>query len=138
MKYLQFPNRLVSEDGPRKISKNTLEQSTLIPTSSNSYPWYNAFKKCWLHNISVMEHEYIRYYVSVILMVSSHQSDPIAIFEQLNLKLASILQKQQETKPENRNSQPKFLTDHLIKTYVLLHDVSNGNLQQAETIYSVS
>ena len=71
-------------------------------------------------------------------MVSSHQSDPIAIFEQLNLKLASILQKQQETKPENRHSQPKFLSDHLVKTYVLLHDVSNGNLQQAEAIYNVS
>ena len=71
-------------------------------------------------------------------MVSSHQSDPIAIFEQLNLKLASILQKQQETRAENRSSQPKFLTEHLIKTYVLLHDVSNGNLQEAESIYSVS
>ena len=118
--------------------ENTIEQSTPIPTSSSSYPWYSAFRKCWLHNIPVMEHEYIRYYVSVILMVSSHQSDPIAIFEQLNLKLASIIQKQQETKPENRNSQPKFLADHLIKTYVLLHDVSNGDLRQAEAIYVVS
>ena len=85
-----------------------------------------------------MEHEYLRYYVSVLLMVSSHQSDPIAIFEQLNLKLASILQKQQETKPENRSSQPKFLTEHLIKTYVLLHDVGSGDLEEAESVYSVS
>ena len=71
-------------------------------------------------------------------MVSSHQSDPIAIFEQLNLKLASIIQKQQETRAEHRSSQPKFLTEHLIKTYVLLHDVSNGNMKEAESIYGVS
>ena len=85
-----------------------------------------------------MEHEYIRYYVSVLLMASSNQSDPMAIFEQLELKLASIIQKQQESKPETRSTQPKFLSEHLIKSYVLVHDMGTSNFEEAESVYHVS
>ncbi|KAF4803267.1 Trafficking protein particle complex subunit 8 [Turdus rufiventris] len=86
-----------------------------------SVPWYSNWKE------TLMELNTSTFY-SGMLVVSSSEPDPVEQF----LKLS---QEQHRIQHSSEYSYPKWFIPNTLKYYVLLHDVSTGEEQRADSIY---
>lgn len=91
-------------------------------TAGSATPWFESYKHTFLEQLKQSDHECIRSYVSVMLVVSSTHADPLSAFSQLY-----AVQKEAE-----QARFPKWLIPHLLYYHVLLHDVSEGNDTRAQ------
>lgn len=87
-----------------------------VPTLTST-PWFDQYRITFLENLKHSDHECIRHYVSVLLVVSSDHPTPLEAFSQLYTR-----QKESE-----QAKYPKWLTPHLFYYHLLLHDVVEGN-----------
>ncbi|RMC15456.1 hypothetical protein DUI87_07648 [Hirundo rustica rustica] len=89
-----------------------------------SVPWYSNWKE------TLMELNTSTFYSvnSGMLVVSSSEPDPVEQF----LKLS---QEQHRIQHSSEYSYPKWFIPNTLKYYVLLHDVSTGEEQRADSIY---
>lgn len=95
---------------------------------SASTPWFEAYRDVFLQVLLPSDHEFLSHCVGCVFVVSSGHSDPITGFNNL-----SGQQHQQQTQFPNKML--RWLSPGIMKYYVLLHDVTEGEDAKADAIY---
>ncbi|XP_060083234.1 trafficking protein particle complex subunit 8-like [Ylistrum balloti] len=95
---------------------------------SASTPWFEAYRDVFLQVLPPSDHEFLNHCVGCVFVVSSGHSDPITGFNNL-----AGQQYQQQTQFPNK--MPRWLAPNLLKYYVLLHDVTEGEDAKADAVY---
>ncbi|XP_075997687.1 trafficking protein particle complex subunit 8 isoform X2 [Genypterus blacodes] len=91
-------------------------------------PWFEAYRENFLQLMPASEHEFLNHYLACLLVVSSSEALPVEQF----LKLS---QEQHRIQHNGEYTHPKWFIPNTLKYYVLLHDMSIGNEQRADTVY---
>ncbi|KAM4028317.1 trafficking protein particle complex subunit 8 isoform 2-T2 [Anomaloglossus baeobatrachus] len=95
---------------------------------SATTPWFESYRESFFQSMPASDHEFLNHYLACMLVVSSHEPEPVDQF----LKLS---QEQHRIQHSNDYSYPKWFTPNTLKYYVLLHDVSGGDEKRADSIY---
>lgn len=95
---------------------------------SATTPWFEAYRECFLHLLPPSDHEFLNHCLACMFVVSSGHTDPLGVFNTLS---------QQQSQQHNQfpNKLPKWFCPNILKYYVLLHDVVEGEQAKAETVY---
>ncbi|XP_063057048.1 trafficking protein particle complex subunit 8 [Engraulis encrasicolus] len=135
-------NLITAGDYDLNISDRSLKASvpwysswkeTLTQLSSSSHytattPWFEAYREIFLQNMPATEHEFLNHYLACMLVVSSSETVPLEQF----LKLS---QEQHKIQHSGEFANPRWFIPNTLKYYVLLHDISDGDEQRAESVY---
>ncbi|GCC29228.1 hypothetical protein chiPu_0007666 [Chiloscyllium punctatum] len=108
--------------------KDTLTHLSSSKFHAATTPWFEAYRECFFQSMSPSDHEFLHHYLACMLVASSRDSDPVDQF----LKLS---QEQHRIQHSSDYSYPKWFIPNTLKYYVLLHDVSEGEEQRAESVY---
>uniref|UniRef100_A0A8C0YCX3 Trafficking protein particle complex subunit 8 n=1 Tax=Cyprinus carpio carpio TaxID=630221 RepID=A0A8C0YCX3_CYPCA len=95
---------------------------------SATTPWFETYRENFLQSMPASEHEFLNHYLACMLVVSSHEAVPTEQF----LKLS---QEQHRIQHSGEFTHPKWFNPNTLKYYVLLHDISEGDEQRAESVY---
>ncbi|XP_054840350.1 trafficking protein particle complex subunit 8 isoform X8 [Eublepharis macularius] len=126
---LNISDRSVKASVPWYSSwKDTLMGLNTSTFYSATTPWFEAYRESFLQSMPASDHEFLNHYVACMLVVSSSELEPVEQF----LKLS---QEQHRIQHSNEYSYPKWFIPNTLKYYVLLHDVSAGEEQRADSIY---
>ncbi|XP_060029646.1 trafficking protein particle complex subunit 8 isoform X2 [Erinaceus europaeus] len=91
-------------------------------------PWFESYRETFLQSMPASDHEFLNHYLACMLVASSSEAEPMEQFSKLS-------QEQHRIQHNNDYSYPKWFIPNTLKYYVLLHDVSAGDEQRAESIY---
>ncbi|XP_066575699.1 trafficking protein particle complex subunit 8 isoform X2 [Amia ocellicauda] len=91
-------------------------------------PWFEAYRENFFQSMPASDHEFLNHYLACMLVVSSREAEPVEQF----LKLS---QEQHQIQHSNEYSYPKWFIPNTLKYYVLLHDISEGDEQRADSVY---
>ncbi|XP_010572664.1 PREDICTED: trafficking protein particle complex subunit 8 isoform X5 [Haliaeetus leucocephalus] len=108
--------------------KETLMELNTSTFYSATTPWFESYRECFLQSMPASDHEFLNHYVACMLVVSSSEPEPVEQF----LKLS---QEQHRIQHSSEYLYPKWFIPNTLKYYVLLHDVSTGEEQRADSIY---
>ncbi|XP_067834095.1 trafficking protein particle complex subunit 8 isoform X1 [Heptranchias perlo] len=108
--------------------KDTLTQLSSSKFHAATTPWFEAYRECFFQSMPPSDHEFLHHYLACMLVVSSRDPDPVDQF----LKLS---QEQHRIQHSSDYAYPKWFIPNTLKYYVLLHDVSEGEEQRAESVY---
>ncbi|KAM4688318.1 trafficking protein particle complex subunit 8 isoform 2-T3 [Discoglossus pictus] len=136
------PNVITAGDYDLNISDRSLKASvpwynnwkdTLTELNKSKFyaattAWFESYRETFFQCMPASDHEFLNHYLACMLVVSSHEPEPVEQF----LKLS---QEQHRIQHSNDYSYPKWFTPNTLKYYVLLHDVSGGEEQRADSIY---
>ncbi|XP_016850628.1 trafficking protein particle complex subunit 8 isoform X2 [Anolis carolinensis] len=126
---LNISDRSVKASVPWYSSwKDTLMGLNTSTFYSATTPWFESYRESFLQSMPASEHEFLNHYVACMLVVSSSEPEPVEQF----LKLS---QEQHRIQHSNEYSYPKWFIPNTLKYYVLLHDVSAGEEQRADSVY---
>ncbi|XP_036275711.1 trafficking protein particle complex subunit 8 isoform X5 [Pipistrellus kuhlii] len=95
---------------------------------SATTPWFESYRETFLQSMPASDHEFLNHYLACMLVASSSEAEPMEQFGKLS-------QEQHRIQHNNDYSYPKWFIPNTLKYYVLLHDVSAGDEQRAESIY---
>jgi hypothetical protein len=134
--------------GPRLLS-DTVSSLTEEPLVARTFParslqieapgftpWFDAWTKIYLQSLPCVDHEFLRHHIGCVFVVSSSSRvDPL---EELR-NLVQIQHKRQHERsssgPGGVNMYPQYFSPHILKYYVLLHDVYSVEESRAHEIY---
>ncbi len=141
--------------GPRLLS-DTVAAITEEPFISRAFPlrslqleapgftpWFDAWMKLYLQSVPCLEHEFLRHHLGCIFVISSNtKEEPI---EQIR-KLVQLQHKHQHERssssssgsnsgPSSNSVYPQYFSSHILKYYVLLHDVYSAEESCAHEIF---
>ncbi|KAM4803330.1 trafficking protein particle complex subunit 8 isoform X2 [Urocitellus parryii] len=102
-----------------------LKESSLYTATT---PWFESYRETFLQSMPASDHEFLNHYLACMLVASSNEVEPMEQFSKLS-------QEQHRIQHNNDYSYPKWFIPNTLKYYVLLHDVSAGDEQRAESIY---
>ncbi|XP_006150631.1 trafficking protein particle complex subunit 8 isoform X2 [Tupaia chinensis] len=102
-----------------------LKESSLYTATT---PWFESYREAFLQSMPPSDHEFLNHYLACMLVASSSEAEPVEQFSKLS-------QEQHRIQHNNDYSYPKWFIPNTLKYYVLLHDVSAGDEQRAESIY---
>ncbi|KAG9478983.1 hypothetical protein GDO78_012579 [Eleutherodactylus coqui] len=108
--------------------KETLTELNKSKFYAATTPWFESYRESFFQCMPASDHEFLNHYLACMLVVSSHEAEPVEQF----LKLS---QEQHRIQHSNDYSYPKWFTPNTLKYYVLLHDVSGGDEKRADSIY---
>ncbi|XP_068093412.1 trafficking protein particle complex subunit 8 isoform X2 [Hyperolius riggenbachi] len=108
--------------------KETLMELNKSKCFSATTPWFESYRESFFQTMPASDHEFLNHYLACMLVVSSHEPEPVEQF----LKLS---QEQHRIQHSNDCSYPKWFTPNTLKYYVLMHDVSCGEEKKADSIY---
>uniref|UniRef100_A0A8C8IUC7 Trafficking protein particle complex 8 n=1 Tax=Oncorhynchus tshawytscha TaxID=74940 RepID=A0A8C8IUC7_ONCTS len=95
---------------------------------SATTPWFEAYRESFLQSMPASDHEFLNHYLACLLVVSSSEAVPVEKF----LKLS---QEQHRIQHSGEYTNPKWFIPNTLKYYVLLHDMSQGDEQRADSVY---
>ncbi|XP_066208727.1 trafficking protein particle complex subunit 8 isoform X3 [Saccopteryx leptura] len=95
---------------------------------SATTPWFESYRETFLQSMPASDHEFLNHYLACMLVASSSEAEPVEQFSKLS-------QEQHRIQHNSDYSYPKWFIPNTLKYYVLLHDVSAGDEQRAESIY---
>uniref|UniRef100_A0A4W5KCU7 Trafficking protein particle complex subunit 8 n=1 Tax=Hucho hucho TaxID=62062 RepID=A0A4W5KCU7_9TELE len=95
---------------------------------SATTPWFEAYRESFLQSMPASDHEFLNHYLACLLVVSSSEAVPVEQF----LKLS---QEQHRIQHNGEYTNPKWFIPNTLKYYVLLHDMSQGDEQRADSVY---
>ncbi|KAK8399491.1 hypothetical protein O3P69_003521 [Scylla paramamosain] len=111
--------RTIGASGTREALELELQQTT---------PWFETWRDTFLHVQYPSDHEFTKHYIACIVVVASTSDNPM---DQLN-RLSQYLHQQLHQTPARF---PKWFSPNILKFFVLLHDVSAGDLSRSEQIF---
>ncbi|CAN9500793.1 unnamed protein product [Ophioblennius macclurei] len=91
-------------------------------------PWFEAYRENFLQSTPVSDHEFLNHHLACLLVASSSEAVPVDQFQKLS-------QEQHRMQHSGEFTIPKWFIPNTLKYYVLLHDMSDGDEQQADTVY---
>uniref|UniRef100_A0A8D0A3C8 Trafficking protein particle complex subunit 8 n=1 Tax=Sander lucioperca TaxID=283035 RepID=A0A8D0A3C8_SANLU len=108
-------------------------RETLLEVSTSQHhtattPWFEAYRENFLQSMPASDHEFLNHYLACLLVVSSTEAVPVEQF----LKLS---QEQHRVQHSGEYTNPKWFIPNTLKYYVLLHDMSEGDEQRADSVY---
>ncbi|XP_069813763.1 trafficking protein particle complex subunit 8 isoform X2 [Dendropsophus ebraccatus] len=122
-------NDVVASNQPAEgLVPNVITAGDYDLNISATTPWFESYRESFFQCMPASDHEFLNHYLACMLVVSSHEPEPVEQF----LKLS---QEQHRIQHSNDYSYPKWFTPNTLKYYVLLHDVSGGEEKRADTIY---
>ncbi|KAK4309286.1 hypothetical protein Pmani_019075 [Petrolisthes manimaculis] len=89
--------------------------------------WYEAWRDTFLHIQYPSDHEFTKHYLACVLVVASNSDSPL---DQLN-RLSQYLHQQLHQTPSRY---PKWFSPNILKYYLLVHDVTVGDLTKSEQV----
>ncbi|XP_076991817.1 trafficking protein particle complex subunit 8 isoform X4 [Tamandua tetradactyla] len=95
---------------------------------SATTPWFESYRETFLQSMPASDHEFLNHYLACMLVASSSEAEPVEQFSKLS-------QEQHRIQHNSDYSYPKWFIPNTLKYYVLLHDVSAGDEQRADSIY---
>ncbi|XP_039610360.1 trafficking protein particle complex subunit 8 isoform X1 [Polypterus senegalus] len=108
--------------------KETLTQLNTSRFFTATTPWFEAYRESFFQSMQASEHEFLNHYLACMLVVSSHEAQPLDQF----LKLS---QEQNRIQHSSDYAYPKWFIPNTLKYYVLIHDISEENEQRADSVY---
>uniref|UniRef100_A0AAY4CUL5 Trafficking protein particle complex 8 n=1 Tax=Denticeps clupeoides TaxID=299321 RepID=A0AAY4CUL5_9TELE len=108
--------------------RNTLTELSTSNHFTATTPWFEAYRENFLQSMPASEHEFLNHYLACMLVVSSSEAVPMEEF----LKLS---QEQHKIQHSGEYAHPRWFIPNTLKYYVLLHDLSQGDQQRAESVY---
>ncbi|KAG9478979.1 hypothetical protein GDO78_012579 [Eleutherodactylus coqui] len=122
-------NDVVASNQPAEgLVPNVITAGDYDLNISATTPWFESYRESFFQCMPASDHEFLNHYLACMLVVSSHEAEPVEQF----LKLS---QEQHRIQHSNDYSYPKWFTPNTLKYYVLLHDVSGGDEKRADSIY---
>ncbi|XP_074843340.1 trafficking protein particle complex subunit 8 isoform X5 [Carettochelys insculpta] len=122
-------NDVVSVSQPAEgLVANVITAGDYDLNISATTPWFESYRESFLQSMPASDHEFLNHYVACMLVVSSGEPEPVEQF----LKLS---QEQHRIQHSSEYAYPKWFIPNTLKYYVLLHDVSAGEEQRADSIY---
>ncbi|XP_072267380.1 trafficking protein particle complex subunit 8 [Pyxicephalus adspersus] len=122
-------NDVVSSSQPAEgLVPNVITAGDYDLNISATTPWFESYRESFFQSMPASDHEFLNHYLACMLVVSSHEPEPVEQF----LKLS---QEQHRIQHSNDYNYPKWFTPNTLKYYVLLHDVSCSDEKRADTIY---
>uniref|UniRef100_A0A8C7IB40 Trafficking protein particle complex subunit 8 n=1 Tax=Oncorhynchus kisutch TaxID=8019 RepID=A0A8C7IB40_ONCKI len=95
---------------------------------SATTPWFEAYRESFLQSMPASDHEFLNHYLACLLVVSSSEAVPVEQFHKLS-------QEQHMIQHNGEYTNPKWFIPNTLKYYVLLHDMSQGDEQRADSVY---
>ncbi|KAL1022685.1 hypothetical protein UPYG_G00031010 [Umbra pygmaea] len=108
--------------------RDTLSQLSSSKHYTATTPWFEAYRETFLQSMPASDHEFLNHYLACLLVVSSTEAVPVEKF----LKLS---QEQHQIQHSGEHTNPKWFIPNTLKYYVLLHDMSLGDEQRADSVY---
>ncbi|KAI5640552.1 ER-Golgi trafficking TRAPP I complex 85 kDa subunit domain-containing protein [Phthorimaea operculella] len=96
-----------------------------IPQST---PWFDAWRETYLEVQFPSDHEYTKHFLSCIIVGTTHDENIVDTFNTLNQQYAQL---QNVTPPKL----PKWFNNEILKSYLLLHDVSSVTKEKADASF---
>ncbi|XP_059050449.1 trafficking protein particle complex subunit 8 isoform X2 [Achroia grisella] len=93
-----------------------------------STPWFDAWRETYLEVQFPSDHEFTKHYLACIIVGTSQEENIIDCFNSLNQQYAQL---QNITPPKL----PKWFNSGVLKSYLLLHDVSSTSKEKADTTF---
>ncbi|XP_021562317.1 trafficking protein particle complex subunit 8 isoform X4 [Carlito syrichta] len=122
-------NDVVSGSQPAEgLVANVITAGDYDLNISATTPWFESYRETFLQSMPASDHEFLNHYLACMLVASSSEAEPVEQFSKLS-------QEQHRIQHNNECSYPKWFIPNTLKYYVLLHDVSAGDEQRAESIY---
>uniref|UniRef100_A0A674ID51 Trafficking protein particle complex subunit 8 n=1 Tax=Terrapene triunguis TaxID=2587831 RepID=A0A674ID51_9SAUR len=122
-------NDVVSVSQPAEgLVTNVITAGDYDLNISATTPWFESYRESFLQSMPASDHEFLNHYVACMLVVSSGEPEPVEQF----LKLS---QEQHRIQHSSEYAYPKWFIPNTLKYYVLLHDVSAGEEQRADSVY---
>ncbi|XP_070308887.1 trafficking protein particle complex subunit 8 isoform X2 [Odocoileus virginianus] len=122
-------NDVVSGSQPAEgLVANVITAGDYDLNLSATTPWFESYRETFLQSMPASDHEFLNHYLACMLVASSGEPEPVEQFSKLS-------QEQHRIQHNNDYSYPKWFIPNTLKYYVLLHDVSAGDEQRAESIY---
>uniref|UniRef100_UPI0037E7F677 trafficking protein particle complex subunit 8 isoform X2 n=1 Tax=Semicossyphus pulcher TaxID=241346 RepID=UPI0037E7F677 len=122
-------NQVVLSCQPQEgASTNVITAGDYDLNFSATTPWFETYRENFLQSMPASDHEFLNHYLACLLVVSSTEAVPVEQF----LKLS---QEQHRVQHSGEYTNPKWFIPNTLKYYVLLHDMSEGDEQRAETVY---
>uniref|UniRef100_A0A8D1I323 Trafficking protein particle complex subunit 8 n=1 Tax=Sus scrofa TaxID=9823 RepID=A0A8D1I323_PIG len=122
-------NDVVSSSQPAEgLVANVITAGDYDLNISATTPWFESYRETFLQSMPASDHEFLNHYLACMLVASSSEAEPVEQFSKLS-------QEQHRIQHSNDYSYPKWFIPNTLKYYVLLHDVSAGDEQRAESIY---
>eukprot|EP00070_Physeter_catodon_P028785 XP_028335679.1 trafficking protein particle complex subunit 8 isoform X4 [Physeter catodon] len=122
-------NDVVSGSQPAEgLVANVITAGDYDLNISATTPWFESYRETFLQSMPASDHEFLNHYLACMLVTSSSEAEPMEQFSKLS-------QEQHRIQHNNDYSYPKWFIPNTLKYYVLLHDVSAGDEQRAESIY---
>uniref|UniRef100_A0A673XVI4 Trafficking protein particle complex subunit 8 n=1 Tax=Salmo trutta TaxID=8032 RepID=A0A673XVI4_SALTR len=108
--------------------RDTLKELSTSKHYTATTPWFEAYRESFLQSMPASDHEFLNHYLACLLVVSSSEAVPVEQF----LKLS---QEQHRIQHNGEYTNPKWFIPNTLKYYVLLHDMSQGDEQRADSVY---
>ncbi|KAK6313879.1 hypothetical protein J4Q44_G00153380 [Coregonus suidteri] len=108
--------------------RDTLTELSTSKHYTATTPWFEAYRESFLQSMPASDHEFLNHYLACLLVVSSSEAVPVEQF----LKLS---QEQHRIQHNGEYTNPKWFIPNTLKYYVLLHDMSQGDEQRADSVY---
>nr|XP_015195016.1 PREDICTED: trafficking protein particle complex subunit 8 isoform X1 [Lepisosteus oculatus] len=108
--------------------KETLMELYTSKFYAATTPWFETYRENFFQSMPASDHEFLNHYLACMLVVSSHEPEPVEQF----LKLS---QEQHRIQHSSEFSYPKWFIPNTLKYFVLLHDISEGDEQRADSVY---
>uniref|UniRef100_A0ABI7XT42 Trafficking protein particle complex 8 n=1 Tax=Felis catus TaxID=9685 RepID=A0ABI7XT42_FELCA len=122
-------NDVVSGSQPAEgLVANVITAGDYDLNISATTPWFESYRETFLQSMPASDHEFLNHYLACMLVASSSEAEPVEQFSKLS-------QEQHRIQHNSDYSYPKWFIPNTLKYYVLLHDVSAGDEQRAESIY---
>ncbi|KAL3290126.1 hypothetical protein HHI36_023491 [Cryptolaemus montrouzieri] len=116
------------------VSEYTQPRSELFPIANYnleipmSTPWFEEWRETFLQVQYPSDHEYTKHFLACILVVSSNDSNPAETM----IQLAQSLNQMYNSIP---GKLPKWFSSNILKYYVIIHDIIEGNINIATDAY---
>ncbi|XP_057359959.1 trafficking protein particle complex subunit 8 isoform X2 [Manis pentadactyla] len=122
-------NDVVSGSQPAEgLVANVITAGDYDLNISATTPWFESYRETFLQSMPASDHEFLNHYLACMLVASSCEAEPVEQFSKLS-------QEQHRIQHNSDYSYPKWFIPNTLKYYVLLHDLSAGDEQRAESIY---
>ncbi|XP_035380054.1 trafficking protein particle complex subunit 8 isoform X1 [Electrophorus electricus] len=108
--------------------KDTFTQLSSSKFYTATTPWFEAYRENFLQSMPASDHEFLNHYLACMLVVSSREAAPTEQFQRLS-------QEQHRVQHSGEYTHPKWFIPNTLKYYVLLHDISDGDEQRADSVY---
>ncbi|XP_028156042.1 trafficking protein particle complex subunit 8 [Ostrinia furnacalis] len=95
---------------------------------SQATPWFDAWRETYLEVQFPSDHEFTKHFLSCIIVGSTQDENIIDCFNSLNQQYAQL---QNITPPKL----PKWFNNGVLKSYLLLHDVSSMAKDKADAVF---